>query len=205
MLIQRAGFARLRGQGSSRFPVLKRRNNPIDHLLLIDVSGGGRDFMRGFSRELYGIPRERVIGSTVAYRYVDRDVGGEIVQKAELDVIDDGPGKPIQIWNVIGRRPILAAGNSNGDIEMLKFAQGSDKPHLNLLLLHDDQEREFAYERGAENALNIFLGLSCSPCVTAYNHRNSPCDGDNLCLKNIKPDEVLARAFEILGNSKVRG
>jgi len=119
------------------------------------VSGGGRDFMRGFADDLYGIPRERVIGSTVAYRFVESEAGAAIVQQAELDVIDDGPGKPVQIWNVIGRHPILAAGNSNGDIEMLKFAQASGKPFLNLLLYHDDGEREFAYDQGAEQALRL--------------------------------------------------
>jgi phosphoglycolate phosphatase-like HAD superfamily hydrolase len=119
------------------------------------VSGGGRDFMRGFAQDLYGIPRQRVIGSTVAYRYIETETGSQIVQQAELDVIDDGPGKPVEIWNVIGRRPILAAGNSNGDIHMLTFAQSSDTPFLNLLLLHDDAQREFAYEKGAEKALEL--------------------------------------------------
>jgi phosphoglycolate phosphatase-like HAD superfamily hydrolase len=118
------------------------------------VSGGGRDFMRGFAQELYGIPRERVIGSTVAYRYVESDSAGEIVQQAELDVIDDGPGKPVQIWNVIGRRPILAAGNSNGDLQMLAFTGGSSLPALRMLVVHDDAEREFDYVAGAEKVLN---------------------------------------------------
>jgi hypothetical protein len=118
------------------------------------VSGGGRDFMRGFAHNLYGIPRERVIGSTVAYRYVEDDSGGTIVQRAELDVIDDGPGKPIQIWNLIGRRPILAAGNSNGDLQMLSFAGGKSLPALRLLVVHDDADREFDYEAGAEVVLS---------------------------------------------------
>ena len=114
------------------------------------VSGGGRDFMRGFAQDLYGVPRERVIGSTVAYRYVEAEDGVRIVQQPELAVIDDGPGKPVQIWNVIGRRPILAAGNSNGDSEMLKFVESGKQKFLNLLLLHDDEQREYAYRRGAE-------------------------------------------------------
>ena len=114
------------------------------------VSGGGRDFMRGFVHDLYGIPRERVIGSTVAYRFVESDGGGEIVQRAELDVIDDGPGKPVQIWNVIGRRPILVAGNSNGDLSMMTFAGGTA---LRLLVVHDDAEREFDYVTGAEKVI----------------------------------------------------
>lgn len=118
------------------------------------ASGGGRDFMRGFAQDLYGIPRQRVIGSTVAYRYVDSDDGGNILQQAELDVIDDGPGKPIQIWNVIGRRPILAAGNSNGDLPMMAFAGDAFLPALRLLVVHDDAEREFDYVTGAENAIS---------------------------------------------------
>ena len=118
------------------------------------VSGGGRDFMRGFAPDLYGIPRERLIGSTVAYKFVENEAGNQIVQKAELDVVDDGPGKPIQIWNVIGRRPILAAGNSNGDLQMMKFAGGETLPALRLLVVHDDAEREFKYIAGAEKALD---------------------------------------------------
>ncbi|NIV36602.1 MAG: haloacid dehalogenase-like hydrolase [Anaerolineae bacterium] len=118
------------------------------------VSGGGRDFMRGFARDLYGIPRERVIGSTVAYRYVEGEDGGTIEQRAELDVIDDGPGKPVQIWNLIGRRPILAAGNSNGDLPMMAFAGGPSLPALCLLVVHDDADREFDYIAGAEKVIS---------------------------------------------------
>jgi phosphoglycolate phosphatase-like HAD superfamily hydrolase len=117
------------------------------------VSGGGRDFVRGIVTDLYGIPRERAIGSTVAYRFEEYEENNQIVQKAALDVVDDGPGKPIQIWNVIGRRPILAAGNSNGDLQMMKFAGGDSLPALRLLVVHDDPEREFDYVSGAEKAI----------------------------------------------------
>jgi phosphoglycolate phosphatase-like HAD superfamily hydrolase len=117
------------------------------------VSGGGRDFMRGFAHDLYGIPRERVIGSTVAYRF-EESAGGAIVQRPELDVIDDGPGKPVQIWHVIGRRPILAAGNSNGDLQMLAFAGGTSLTALRLLVVHDDADREFDYVAGAEKVID---------------------------------------------------
>ena len=113
------------------------------------ASGGGRDFMRPISEELYGIPRDRVIGSSTALDYRD----GTIMRKPEADVLDDGPEKPVRIWSRVGRRPILAAGNSNGDIQMLDFAQHADKPTLRLLVLHDDAEREFAYTAGAEQAL----------------------------------------------------
>jgi phosphoglycolate phosphatase-like HAD superfamily hydrolase len=113
------------------------------------ASGGGRDFMRPISDELYGIPRDRVIGSSTALDYHD----GTIVRKPEADVLDDGPQKPVRIWSRVGRRPILAAGNSNGDIEMLDFTQNAAKPTLRLLVRHDDGEREFDYTSGAERAL----------------------------------------------------
>src|SRR5215210_3951004 len=117
------------------------------------ASGGGRDFMRPISQELYGIPRERVIGSASALEYVSDDRGGTITHKLEADYLDDGPQKPIRIWSRTGRRPLLAAGNSNGDIPMLDFARHQDKPFLRLLLLHDDADREFDYTTGAERAL----------------------------------------------------
>ena len=118
------------------------------------ASGGGRDFMRPISQELYGIPRDRVIGSSTALEYVPGDRGGAITRKAEADVLDDGAQKPIRIWSRIGRRPLLAAGNSNGDIQMLDFTRHEDKPFLRLLVLHDDAEREFDYTSGAEQALD---------------------------------------------------
>ncbi len=70
------------------------------------------------------------------------------MRKAEADYLDDGPQKPIRIWSRVGRRPLLAGGNSNGDIAMLQFAQHRDKPSLRLLVLHDDAEREFDYTSG---------------------------------------------------------
>jgi phosphoserine phosphatase len=117
------------------------------------ASGGGRDFMRPISQEIYGIPRERVIGSASTFEYTPDDYGGTVTHKAEADYLDDGPQKPIRIWSRTGRRPLLAAGNSNGDIPMLDFSQQPDKPSLRLLLLHDDAEREFDYTSGAEQAL----------------------------------------------------
>lgn len=117
------------------------------------ASGGGRDFMRPISFELYGIPRERVIGSTVALAYVSDERGGKVIHKPEIDYLDDGPEKPVRIWSRIGRRPLLAAGNSNGDLPMLHFTQQDAKPSLRMLVLHDDAEREFAYTAGAEKAL----------------------------------------------------
>jgi hypothetical protein len=117
------------------------------------ATGGGRDFVRTISQECYGIPPERVIGTTVALEYREVDGVGQIVHTSKLDVFDDGPAKPVRIWSRIGRRPILAGGNANGDLPMLQFAGGPSGPALRLLLLHDDAEREFDYTAGAEAAL----------------------------------------------------
>jgi phosphoserine phosphatase len=119
------------------------------------ASGGGRDFMRPITRDIYGIPPERVIGSTVALAYRDDGEFSTIVHTAALDIFDDGPAKPVRIWSRIGRRPILAAGNSNGDIQMLSFAAYPTRPSLSLLVNHDDAEREFDYQEGAEKSLSL--------------------------------------------------
>jgi phosphoserine phosphatase len=117
------------------------------------VSGGGRDFMRPISDEVYGIARERVIGSATALTYTSDERGGTITHAPTPDYVDDGPEKPVRIWSRTGRRPLLAAGNTNGDIPMLDFARHDDRPFLRLLVLHDDAEREFDYSAGAEEAL----------------------------------------------------
>jgi hypothetical protein len=117
------------------------------------ASGGGRDFMRPISSEVYGIPSERVIGSSAALAYTPDERGGTLVRQAAADYLDDGPEKPVHIWTRTGRRPVFAAGNSNGDIEMLDFTHHADKPVLRMLVLHDDPEREFDYVAGAERAL----------------------------------------------------
>jgi phosphoserine phosphatase len=118
------------------------------------VSGGGRDFMRPVTQELYGVPRERVIGSSTALAYASNGNGGTITHTPKPEYLDDGPEKPVRIWSRTGRRPILAAGNTNGDVPMLEFAERSDKPSLSLLINHDDADREFAYTAGAERALD---------------------------------------------------
>ena len=93
-----------------------------------------------------------MIGSSNALRYRDDEQGGSVVYEAKPDVFDDGPAKPVRIWSRIGRRPILAGGNSNGDIPMLRYSSGRP-PALGLLVLHDDPEREFDYTAGAEDSL----------------------------------------------------
>ena len=117
------------------------------------VSGSGAEFMRPISQEMFGIPRERVIGSTIALKYAGDEKGGTITRGERLGFLDDGPQKPIEIWSRVGRRPLLAGGNSNGDLPMLDFSQREGTPSLRLLVLHDDPEREFAYSSGAEKAL----------------------------------------------------
>jgi phosphoserine phosphatase len=119
------------------------------------ASAGGRDFMRPIAQEIYGVPRDRVIGSSVVLAYQEDGDMGNVVRTPELDVIDDGPAKPVRIWSRVGRRPILAGGNANGDIQMLTFASLPTRPSLSLLVDHDDAEREFNYLAGAEQALEV--------------------------------------------------
>jgi phosphoserine phosphatase len=113
------------------------------------ASGGDRDFMRPITEDVYGIPPERVMGSTNALRYASTVGVGSIRYQAQPDVFEDGP-KPLRIWSRVGRRPTLACGNANGDIPMLEFA---GERALRLLVLHDDPDREFGYTAGAQDAL----------------------------------------------------
>ncbi len=111
------------------------------------VSGGTIDFMRPWSEKVYGIPPEQVIGSSQGVKYMMRDGKSVLVREPKLDFIDDGPGKPVGIYRHIGRRPILAVGNSDGDQQMLEYTAGGDGPRMAVLVHHDDAEREFAYDR----------------------------------------------------------
>jgi len=111
------------------------------------VSGGGIDLIRAFSEEAYGIPREQVVGSSVKTRYELRDKRVVLVKAAELGSFDDREVKVQNIGLHIGRRPILAFGNSDGDLAMLRYALTGPRLGLALLLHHDDGKREFAYDR----------------------------------------------------------
>ena len=91
------------------------------------ASGGDRDFMRPVAGDLYGIPPERVIGSSLALDYRDEGGDTDVIYKPQMEFFDDGPTKPVRIWSRLGRRPIVAFGNSNGDGPMLRFA-GGPKP-----------------------------------------------------------------------------
>jgi phosphoglycolate phosphatase-like HAD superfamily hydrolase len=111
------------------------------------VSGGGIDFLRVFAEQAYGIPPERVVGSSLKGTLEVRDGRPVIVKGTEVSSIDDGPEKPVNINLHIGRRPILAFGNSDGDLQMLEYTDDGDGPALALILRHDDAVREWEYDR----------------------------------------------------------
>jgi hypothetical protein len=111
------------------------------------VSGGGVEFMRPWTEAVYGIPPEQVIGSTIKTKFEMR--GGEpvLVRMPEIDFIDDNVGKPVGIHKFIGRRPILAFGNSDGDLQMLQWTAANDGPSFIGIVHHTDADREWAYDR----------------------------------------------------------
>jgi len=111
------------------------------------VSGGGVEFMRTFAEETYGIPPEQVIGSQGKLRYEVRDGQPTLVKLPDIQFMDDGPGKPVGIQTFIGRRPIAAFGNSDGDREMLEWTTAGRGPRFGLLVHHTDDAREWAYDR----------------------------------------------------------
>jgi phosphoserine phosphatase len=116
------------------------------------VSGGDRDFMRPMTMEYYRIPPERVVGSALGLEYDEDSL--EVRYGASFSFMDDGPEKPIRIWTRVGRRPILAGGNSNGDVPMLRYVQKHPRS-LSLLIHHDDDtgRGDAPYDKGAEDAL----------------------------------------------------
>jgi len=111
------------------------------------VSGGGIDLIRSFSEGVYGVARDQVVGSSVKTSFELRDGVGVLVKRAEIDSFDDREAKPHNIGLHIGRRPVFAFGNSDGDLAMLRYTKTGRGPRLALLIHHDDPEREFAYDR----------------------------------------------------------
>ncbi|HEV3165279.1 MAG TPA: HAD family hydrolase [Isosphaeraceae bacterium] len=111
------------------------------------VTGGGVDFVRAFAEEAYAVPPERTVGSSTKTRFESHEDKGELIKLPEVNSIDDGPGKPININLQIGRRPILAFGNSDGDLQMLEYTAAGRGARLMLLVHHDDAAREYAYDR----------------------------------------------------------
>ena len=112
------------------------------------VSGGSVEFIRTYAEQIYGIPRERVVGSSIETRYEVQGGKPSLLRLPQIDFVDDKAGKPVGIHKHIGRRPILAFGNSDGDLEMLQWTTvGSGGTRLGLVLHHDDADREYAYDR----------------------------------------------------------
>jgi phosphoserine phosphatase len=113
------------------------------------VSGGGIEFMRSWTEQVYGVPREEVVGSSIETRFTVENGPAELIHLPEINFIDDGDGKPVGINKHIGRRPIAAFGNSDGDLEMLQWATMSSGRRLGLIVHHTDAAREYAYDREA--------------------------------------------------------
>jgi len=111
------------------------------------VSGGGIEFMRPWVEKVYGIPPEQVIGSSIKVKFEMTDTGPVLRRLPELDFIDDKEGKPVGIHKFIGRRPIAAFGNSDGDLQMLQWIAAGDGKRLMVYIHHTDAEREWAYDR----------------------------------------------------------
>lgn len=146
---------------SARHPKFKRPYNECIYQPMIEVldylrahgfktfivSGGGVEFMRVWAEDAYGIPPEQVIGSAGKLQYVLRDGKPVLVKLLEVDFIDDKAGKAVGIQKMIGRRPTIAFGNSDGDFEMLQWTTAGDAPRLGLIVHHTDAEREYAYDR----------------------------------------------------------
>lgn len=118
------------------------------------VSGGGIDFVRVFSEEVYGIPPEQVVGSSIKTSYTDRNGRPTLVKLPELNFVDDKQGKPVGIREHIGRHPIFAAGNSDGDFQMLEYTTDPlavpKRPTLGMIVHHTDADREWAYDRASD-------------------------------------------------------
>ena len=111
------------------------------------VSGGGADFMRPWADDAYGIPPQQIIGSQIAEDYQIIEGKPQFMRKPQVFFVDDGPGKPVGIHRHIGKRPVMAFGNSDGDYQMLEYTTSGDGPWLAMIVHHTDGEREYAYDR----------------------------------------------------------
>ncbi|HEY9639706.1 MAG TPA: hypothetical protein V6C57_04445, partial [Coleofasciculaceae cyanobacterium] len=119
--------------------------------------GGGVEFMRPWTEQIYGIPPEQVIGSSIKTRFEWRNGEPVILRLPELHFFDDKAGKPAAIQHYIGRGPIAAFGNSDGDLQMLQWLNAGDGSRLGLIVHHTDGDREFAYEQSSMGSLEQAL------------------------------------------------
>jgi phosphoglycolate phosphatase-like HAD superfamily hydrolase len=110
-------------------------------------SGGGKAFMRSFSEKAYGIPSEQVIGSSVVAEFQVKDGKPELVRMPKINFVNDKAGKPVGIYQHIGRRPILAFGNSDSDMQMIEYTMAGEGKRMGLFVHHTDEDREYAYDR----------------------------------------------------------
>ncbi len=122
------------------------RNNDFKTYI---TSGGGLSFMRPWAEEAYGIPPEQIIGSSIKLKFEMRDGQPVLLRLPKIDFIDDKAGKPVGIQKFIGRRPIAAFGNSDGDLQMLQWTMAGEGPRFALIVRHTDAEREWAYDRNS--------------------------------------------------------
>jgi hypothetical protein len=128
------------------------------------VSGGGADFMRAWSERVYGIPPEQVVGSTGRVTYELRDTGPVLVKTLDYLFVDDKAGKPAGIHEFIGRRPIIAFGNSDGDKQMLEYTTiDNPRPSLGVLIHHTDAAREYAYDENPTSSGTLVAALKDAP------------------------------------------
>ena len=126
------------------------------------VSGGGIEFMRPWAERVYGVPPEQVIGSSIQTQYAVRDGKPQLLRLPKLHFVDDKAGKPVAIQQHIGRRPIAAFGNSDGDFEMLEWTTSGPGPRLGVIVHHNDAEREYAYDRKSHVG-KLDKGLDAAP------------------------------------------
>jgi hypothetical protein len=149
---------------TARHPRFKRLYTELSYLPMIEllaylranrfktfiVSGGGVEFMRPWTERVYGVPPEQVVGSSIKTKFQIHDGKPELFRLPEINFVDDGPGKPVGINEYIGRRPIAAFGNSDGDLEMLQWTTMSGGARLGMIVHHTDAEREYAYDRDTD-------------------------------------------------------
>jgi len=137
------------------------------------VSGGGVEFMRAWVQEVYGVPPEQVIGSSLKSTFEVRDGVPAIVRMGEISFVNDKQGKPVAIENHIGKRPVIAVGNSDGDLQMLQWTSAGDGPRLGVIVHHTDGVREFSYDRDSKvGQLDQALGLAPQMGWTVVDMKN---------------------------------
>ena len=128
------------------------------------VSGGGADFMRVWSERVYGISPEQVVGSTGRTTFELRDSGPVLVKTLDYLFVDDKTGKPVGIWQFIGRRPIASFGNSDGDLAMLQYTTiNNPRPSFGLIVHHTDGDREYAYDANPKSSGKLIEALKEAP------------------------------------------